>query len=252
MPSRSRNPILQTRRQGLVGAGAVSEEGLALAPGAGDDRIEERDVGWRAAEALVGVPASPVGKLDRQSAVFGAGRVGRRRRLAVAGGAVAEHVDLAHPRVDHVRLRQGPAIILHLTSEEPAEPHQQLGFPRDRMQAGKQEQAARAVERIRQERGLRLERRSSGAAHIHIRGGKRNTAPKLAPGKGLRSKSIGRSYSTACCPARAGGASPGARSQDSWSWLPLEPGSTRAAAPASAASGAPGPTPLRARARDGK
>ena len=67
--------------QPFPGARSVGIERLALIPGCRFMGIEERDIGWRASEALIGVPAAPVRKTDRKSTVSGT------RRIRGSGGS---------------------------------------------------------------------------------------------------------------------------------------------------------------------
>ncbi len=69
------------------GSRAIGIERLALIAGSRFVGIEERDVGWRATETLIRVPAAPVGKADRQPAVSGARRIGGAREVRNSSAA---------------------------------------------------------------------------------------------------------------------------------------------------------------------
>ena len=149
---------LQCRRQGLVGRGAVGVERLPLPLGRRGHGIEERQVGRRPPEALVGMPAPAVREPGRQAAIGGARRVRVRRRHLVGRRHVRDDEDFGHALVQLGLLRQGLVIILDLGTEQTAQPHQQLGLFGYPLHRRHQQQALRGVERTRQQLGLGLRR----------------------------------------------------------------------------------------------
>ena len=149
---------LQGRRQGLVGRDAVGVERLSLPPGRRDHRIEKRKVGWRAAEALVGMPLHAMGELDRQAAVPGARRNGSRRWHFAERRHVREHENFGHAVVQLVARGQGLVIVLDLRAEQTADAYQKPGPVGNRPHPPQHQQAPRLVERARQQVGFRLGR----------------------------------------------------------------------------------------------
>lgn len=147
---------LRRLRQRLPSRGRVGEQRLALALRHRQHAKEERDVGRRAAVALVRVPAVAVRVLHRQPAVRGQRRLRPGGRVAQHGRDVGDDEDLRHLRMHHVRRHPGLAVVLHLRPEEAAEAEQQVRRLRHRLHALDQQQAAAARQRLGQRGGFRL------------------------------------------------------------------------------------------------
>ena len=152
------DPLLQRRRQSLIGERTVGEQGLPLALRYRGDREEQGDVGWRPAIALVGVPPGPMRVLHRELAVRGERRVGQRRRLAADRRDVRHDEQLGHVRMHRRGERQRCAVILDLGAKQPAEADQQIRLVGDCVQAPDQQESAAFVERARQGLGIGLGR----------------------------------------------------------------------------------------------
>ena len=179
------DPRLEIGRQRVVGQRAAGEQGLAALRRHRRHGVEQRDVGRRAAVALVGVPALAMRVLHRQLAVGSERRLGPPGRRLAERRHVRDHQDLRHRRVHRLEVGERVAVVLDLGAEHRAQPDQQVGLVRDLVQAARQQEPAGLVEQAGQPRRRCLGRRHEGARALAARPSHRGAE------RGVRQRLVG-------------------------------------------------------------
>ena len=169
------------------GTRSIGIERLTLIAGRRFVGIEERDIGWWAAEALIGVPAAPAWKADRKFAVGGAWRVGGLGRREIHRWPVGDADDPGRGRMEQVQAIRGQRIVLHLRTEGMAEPDQEFGLTGNRPHALQDKEPAGLAKQGGQHVGcpFHSHHESLGVINVdqpaEVRSGQRQHLPVMNP-----------------------------------------------------------------------